>query len=296
MSNEKLETVVVANKLEKSQGRSPGSRLRKAREAKGYSLEEIARKLFLSTQVVQQLENDEYQVHHSITFLRGYLRSYARLVDMDTEMLIAEFNAMGLTDAPPAMSTQRIYHRDSSIISKSLPWVGTVIGVVVLLFVVSWIHAEFSNNQITNPIASAENAVAATVTQTNNAVSVALTPTVTSNNASSNSSNSVNNSTAAGITTTTTGATVAANSNADTTGTTTSTNSSAMNNSSSSVVASSASNSETNSNTTTNQTKLTKNAVTKSEKTSSMAIKSKATLNEPAQVAVAAKPKPVMPF
>lgn len=188
MSNNKLENVVAVSKLESAQGRGPGARLRKAREAKGINIEEVARQLFLSSQMVQQLENDEYKSHHSITFIRGYLRSYARLVGLDTDALIAEFNALGLTDSVPLMSTQRIYHRENSIVSKGLPWVGSAIGILIVLFIVMWVHSEFSKEQIINPTASAVNAVAATVMQTNNSVNAALT---TENN-SLTASNSAN--------------------------------------------------------------------------------------------------------
>lgn len=294
MSNEKLENVVVANKLEKIQGRGPGSRLRKAREAKGFSVEEVARKLFLNSQVVHQLENDDYKSHHSITFIRGYLRSYARLVDVDTESLIAEFNAMGLTDAAPPMSTQRIYHKDSSIVSKSLPWVGTAVAVVVLLFVISWVHSEFSSTQITNPTVSAENAVAATVTQTNNAVNVALTPPVNSSNVSSDNNNpgsAINNTASVTPTAGTTDATAAVNNTTATAPATTTASSVDNTNQNADTSNTVASNNVVSAAAVTPTKPAAKNLATKTEKTKSVAVKSKTEIKSQTDVAVTAKPK-----
>ena len=61
---------------------SLGQRLTAAREARGWSREDVAGKLRLPAQVVHLIESEQYErIGHGV-YLRGYLTSYARLVDV----------------------------------------------------------------------------------------------------------------------------------------------------------------------------------------------------------------------
>jgi cytoskeleton protein RodZ len=57
-----------------------GARLRQGREALGLTLEEAGRRLHLPHQVVRRIENDDLAALGAPVFVKGYLRSYARLV------------------------------------------------------------------------------------------------------------------------------------------------------------------------------------------------------------------------
>lgn len=61
---------------------SLGQRLAAARETRGWSREDVASKLRLPAQVVHLIESEQYErIGHGV-YLRGYLSSYARLVDV----------------------------------------------------------------------------------------------------------------------------------------------------------------------------------------------------------------------
>src|SRR5258708_2303271 len=66
--------------VDRTQG--PGTHLRKIREAKRISLDEMAKQLRFTPQRLTQIENDDYSTMGSSTFARGYLRTYARLLGM----------------------------------------------------------------------------------------------------------------------------------------------------------------------------------------------------------------------
>lgn len=66
----------------------PGQRLRSEREALGVSLREVADTLNLSINVVQALEDDDYDQLPGAVFTRGYVRAYARLMDLDPAQLL----------------------------------------------------------------------------------------------------------------------------------------------------------------------------------------------------------------
>lgn len=69
----------------------PGQRLREAREAAGLSVDEVARRLHLSNTFVRALEQDDYDRLPEPTFIKGYLRNYARLLGLPAEEVAAMF-------------------------------------------------------------------------------------------------------------------------------------------------------------------------------------------------------------
>jgi cytoskeleton protein RodZ len=65
-----------------------GLLLRKARLERGLSIDDVARQLRLSVRQVTALEADDYENVASGTFLRGFVRNYAKLLQMDAAPLL----------------------------------------------------------------------------------------------------------------------------------------------------------------------------------------------------------------
>jgi cytoskeleton protein RodZ len=74
-----------------------GGMLRAAREAMGMSLDTVAQQLKLAPRQVTALEEDDFAKLPGRTFVRGFLRNYARLVRIDAEKVLA---ALPGGDAP----------------------------------------------------------------------------------------------------------------------------------------------------------------------------------------------------
>lgn len=72
-------------------GPTPGAQLKQAREAKGWTQEEVAQKLNFLPTYVPALEEGEYHLLPNTTFVRGYLRTYANLVGLDASTLLEAF-------------------------------------------------------------------------------------------------------------------------------------------------------------------------------------------------------------
>ena len=62
---------------------SAGQLLRAARLVRGMSVEDVARQLRLSVRQITALEEDDYSKLSGGTFLRGFVRNYAKLVQVD---------------------------------------------------------------------------------------------------------------------------------------------------------------------------------------------------------------------
>lgn len=72
---------------------SPGAILKKAREAKGLTVKEVAAQLKLKIDIVQHLEDDSLDDNlHTPTFVRGYLCSYAKLLNIPAEDVSAVYD------------------------------------------------------------------------------------------------------------------------------------------------------------------------------------------------------------
>lgn len=86
---------------------APGNRLRQARERLGLSCEQVAEKLNLLVSQVNALEADRYDKLSGDTFVRGYLRSYARLVKLDGDELVYAYRTLRPRRVEPAAAMAR---------------------------------------------------------------------------------------------------------------------------------------------------------------------------------------------
>lgn len=67
---------------------SVGHLLRNARTAKGMSIDEVSRQLRLSVQQIEAIEKEDFEKLPGRTFLRGFIRNYANLVQLDAAPLL----------------------------------------------------------------------------------------------------------------------------------------------------------------------------------------------------------------
>src|SRR5450631_1357557 len=66
----------------------PGAQLRAAREAAGMSIDDVAQQLKLAPRQVKALEDENFAELPGRTFSRGFLRNYARLLNLDANDLV----------------------------------------------------------------------------------------------------------------------------------------------------------------------------------------------------------------
>ena len=78
-------------------GERAGALLRAARKAAGLSVEAAAQQLKLSPRQVRALEDDDFGSLPGRTFVRGFVRNYARLVALDVERVLGALPAAAET-------------------------------------------------------------------------------------------------------------------------------------------------------------------------------------------------------
>ena len=77
---------------------NPGETLRQARENKNWSLPDVALRLNLTVTSLSNLETGNFDKLPGHTFARGYIRAYAKLMDLDQASLVNQFDQYTGTD------------------------------------------------------------------------------------------------------------------------------------------------------------------------------------------------------
>jgi cytoskeleton protein RodZ len=95
---------------------SVGTWLRVAREAAGLSQDAVAQQLKLAPRQVRAIEEDDYARLPGRTFVRGFVRNYARLVNLDPDAVVAALPA-----GEPTSPLERLTYSPSAPPMGELP-------------------------------------------------------------------------------------------------------------------------------------------------------------------------------
>ena len=107
-----------------------GARLREAREAAGLTLEQVGARLRMPIRVVRSLEDEQWDRLGAAVFVRGQLRSYARLLGIDIDCLM---DAACVGAVEPA---QLISHIHTPPLQRMVDQVGRRLVYVVMTVVI----------------------------------------------------------------------------------------------------------------------------------------------------------------
>jgi cytoskeleton protein RodZ len=115
---------------------SAGARLKAAREGAGLSVGDVAQRLKYSARQVQALEDGATDALPSLTFQRGFVRGYAKLLGLDANELVASLESQSVADSGPnTLQLQQVAYTASAMpVAASnnavWPWVfGMVLAV-----------------------------------------------------------------------------------------------------------------------------------------------------------------------
>lgn len=109
----------------------PGARLKAGREAQQQSLEQAARHLRLDEPTLAAIEADQYPAHVPSTFLRGYLRAYAKWLELPADEIVAAYNDKQPGEAQLA-GLKSLLALPESERSRGGKWLWSVFGVVLV--------------------------------------------------------------------------------------------------------------------------------------------------------------------
>jgi cytoskeleton protein RodZ len=117
-----------------------GQELAAAREARGLALADVAQSLKFAPRQLEALEQERFDALPGATFARGMVRSYARLLKIDPEPLLARIS--GRCEVPDANRLAARYHQPVPFSDagrrSTFVYLGMTLGVLVLVGAVAW--------------------------------------------------------------------------------------------------------------------------------------------------------------
>ncbi|MEL7629927.1 cytoskeleton protein RodZ [Pectobacterium aroidearum] len=114
-----------------TEAKLPGERLREARERLGFTQQTIAERLCLKISTVRDIEDGTTPVDLAPTFLRGYVRSYARLVHLPEDELLPAVDKQAIPKTISVSPMQSFSLKKSR--KKRDGWLMTITWLVVLV-------------------------------------------------------------------------------------------------------------------------------------------------------------------
>ncbi|MET4694905.1 RodZ domain-containing protein [Endozoicomonas lisbonensis] len=135
---------------------SPGERLQRFRERKGLTTEEVGEALKIPASYIDAIECSAFDKMPGLMFVRGYLRSYARLVGLDPDDIIHRFDQF---TGDSGKETPRLSEgKDVEIRRQVSPVVsiGGAVSVISILLVVAFSYYYWGGGREAEVPAAAE--------------------------------------------------------------------------------------------------------------------------------------------
>lgn len=125
---------------------SPGQVLREAREQLGLSQSDIADKLYLKVGIISDIEENRLDESTSVTFIKGYVRLYAKNVGLKPEEVLVLFDQYHTT--PKAPAKLQSFSRRVAKQAHDDRWmmVTYIIALVLIAGVVIWWYQQPAND------------------------------------------------------------------------------------------------------------------------------------------------------
>ena len=129
----------------------PGQLLSEAREKAGYSQQYVADKLNFRRALVEDIENDIFDKSLPSTYNRGYLRNYAKLVEISVDEVLSSYEMLGHAQVQGAemQSFSKITKKQAE--NNLLMWISyLILALLIGSTAMWWLQGEKSSLDATN--------------------------------------------------------------------------------------------------------------------------------------------------
>lgn len=163
----------IENELNVAAGRV-GTALSNARKNKKLELADIAERTRIPLRHLDAIETSDYDRLPALTYCKGFVKSYAKLVDLDGDKLADELQAeLSETRAEYAEEPQFEFADPSRVPSRLLAWIGIGAAILFAIIYLIWRNAPGMDERASLAAGSDE---AAQVSTENTAASAARPP------------------------------------------------------------------------------------------------------------------------
>ena len=143
---------------------SPGAMLREARKALSLSQEHISSKLNFKVDLVNDIENDIFAPSTPVTFIRGYLVNYAKLVAVEVEDILASYDALDAASIQRSEMLSFSNETTKQAEHSRVMWLSYLIVAVLVGLTVLWWQQE-SSQKTANSVSITSDSQAVNVEQ-----------------------------------------------------------------------------------------------------------------------------------
>ena len=125
---------------------SIGTFLKSEREKKGYTLDQMASEIRLRQYLLEAIENENWDILPAPVFVKGFIRSYAKVLGLNEEEIVNKYDSIGELKEPlPKPLAKPIRSRSTPIILIIL-----VLGVIAAI-IFFWRSSETPNSTLEAP-------------------------------------------------------------------------------------------------------------------------------------------------
>lgn len=139
---------------QQSHASSLGEVLRVSREKKGLTQQDVSGNLRYSVKQIEALERNEFDKLPDAMITRGFIRNYARLLEIDAEPLLASYKQNAASETDKLITVQSSI-RPVSLTKESQPWFKYIMAsILVLLFLLAWLfYIDYTPKQADSQVA-----------------------------------------------------------------------------------------------------------------------------------------------
>jgi cytoskeleton protein RodZ len=144
------------------QATSLGSMLREAREKLGLSVGDVAGQIKFAPRQIEALEAEDFKSLPETAFLRGFVRSYAKILRLDAEQLLASMPQAKTAAAEMIPASVDVAFPDTqSVRQQNLIWLGaaSVLAVIVAGFAIWHFKTPVKQSKVPASVAQVETPV-----------------------------------------------------------------------------------------------------------------------------------------
>lgn len=130
---------------------SPGRMIARAREAASISPADLALRLRLDTRVLKALERDDFENLPEPMFVKGYIRSLAKELNIDAETILSAYEAHTSVEPPSLADFSSRPPDQVGINSTSIKVVTYGLAAFLIVLIALWGRTDFRDNATSQP-------------------------------------------------------------------------------------------------------------------------------------------------
>ena len=120
---------------------SAGDQLRHLREQKNLSVQDIASRLNLEARIIEAIEDNNFELLPTATYTRGYLRSYAKILGVDSDAIVTSYNSKA--PEPPEIIPEVKHVTQTSSSDKPIMAFTYLITLTLVILLVAWLYSNY---------------------------------------------------------------------------------------------------------------------------------------------------------